>query len=133
MASVNRYVSKTPSPSQTITNNKAPTDWDLVSARTTPSAPREDISVLSGVLRAVGLPVISYALEYFTMDAATAVTIEYCAQSPAMQLNYFGEDVDNVYLIGGQLSVSPAGGGHGILAARMVQNVVALSQRVMYA
>ena len=132
MASVNRYVAYTPAPSQTISNDKAPSGWELVSAMTTPNVPRQDISVLSGVLRAVGLPSITYALEYFTMDAATDLTIEYCAETPALQLSYFGEYVDNVYLVGGQLSVAPVAGGHGVCASRFVQNIIALGQRVMY-
>ena len=133
MASVNRYVAYTPAPSQTISNDQAPSGWELVSARTTPNVPREDISVLSGVLRAVGLVSITYAIEYFTMDADDTLTTEYCAETPALQLSYFGKFVDNVYLVGGQLSVAPAAGGHGICAARFVQNILSLGQRVMYA
>ena len=139
MPGVVNYSPQTPSPATTVTatvNDVAipGSQFHLVSASTQEQTPVQEISTLAGLLRAVGLPTVTYQLRYVTMDAITAaLTTEYVNSSPALQLEYFGSFVNNAFLVGVQIDVQEVAEGHGLLMLGVTQSIVALSQRASYA
>jgi len=130
---MNNFTAHVPSPSTTVTNDQAPWGFLLLSAQSGENVPRQDIPTLTGVLRTVGLPEITYDLKYFTMDAvASALALEYVDTATVLELVYFGVAVDNVFMIGLDIAIQPVDGDRGILAMLVTQHLVALAQRVDY-
>lgn len=135
MPSSHNYTAVVPSPATEIDNALAPTGFVLIDAGTQEQVPRSDIPTLEGILRVVGLQLLQYNFRYFTMDSvATAPALEHLDQAgDPKSLSYFGEPVDNPYLVGGGFEIAPAAGDRGVLALQWAQNFVALSQRADYA
>ncbi len=131
-----RYVPYAPTPGTTISNSEAPSGWYLIAVNVDEEVPDpQDIPYFAGILRPVGLPAVSYQLTYFTMDSiATAPTIEYCKNNPALTLTYCSTtDLDNAYMVGGALRIGQEeGGNNGILTTTLIQNIMVLSQRKHY-
>ena len=132
MPGVTNYVPYTPSPNTAVVNDQNPgAGFYLIAAQTQENVPRSDVPTLTSILRPVGLQEVSYILQYFTMAAiSAAIDLEYCDNSPALQLQYFGAYVDNAFMVAGSVGISPVSGDRGILAVRWTQRTVALAQLV---
>jgi hypothetical protein len=126
------YTSVTPSPDVSITNSAEPgVGWNLISCTPREEPPRGDIPTLTGIVRAVGLPQVTYQLQYFTMGTiAAGVVLQ--EDTNGVALTYCGKDLDNVFLVGGGLRIAPAAGGRGILGVTYTQVMAALGQRLAY-
>lgn len=126
------YTPTTPSISTTVANNKAPSGWKFMGLAPDAQIQLPPQPTMEGVLTMVPLPLVTYTLNYLSMDpvAAADIALEEL-DGAAVTLTVGGITIQNSYLIGGNLTFQDAGRGSKVVTYQ--QNFISLGQRVAYA